>query len=89
MANQHSWKKRLEPFGAMVYEMHAAIRRDLSTMADAELIQLSEDSLRVTDTNIGWGTHHAAPIIRDEIRDILRERAAAREHTDEGASDGN
>lgn len=73
MTKRITWKKRIEPFGELIYEMS----RKVGEATPRDLLQLENACKKVSTTNIGWGSYEAAKIVGALVRDERYRRKAA------------
>lgn len=65
MAKRITWKKRLLPFGDLIYQMASLV----GELTPRDLLQLENACKKVSTTNIGWGSYEAAAIVGKLARD--------------------
>ena len=77
MSGRRKLVARLDPFGKIYYEMHAAMMRLLDHESDEGLGEIIKAAESLSTTNCGWGTYAMRDELVRESKFLLRTRAEA------------
>lgn len=61
---RQTWRNRLEPFATLYRNFVRQVRDQIEAMPLSDVRKLLESAEQPTETNCGWSTYQAAPIIR-------------------------